>query len=341
MKYILSTILVIAALTCLAQNGIQDGRYFILQKDSFNISVNEFKNDSIHEIKQYSISSKSIYTTDQKNRVAIVDTQKFVIDVFNIQTDEKIHLNLPQHALIPKCVLLSENNIFIGGEKRIGMLYQYHFQEQKWYSLYIPSMIDFPRKAIDDILLTDTTLIGVDNIVIPKYVVYYTLNDSSKLQYSDSLQLHHNGTYEHIRAARITNKYMGFMSSTMSGYIGRKDHVSIYKNDNTNMSFSITIKPNKYDYIQIYDFLIIEDRIVFLCSEGLAYVDITPSLFFNSGSDKSYSIRDIGARKIKFSNLASGPHSKLTVIPQSKRIVLSTRLNNGTFQHQILDPQTL
>jgi hypothetical protein len=84
--FILNLIFYIS-LNAFGQNGLQGGRYFLLLKDEKTISVNAFENNEIKEIKTYPISEKSIFTTDQKQRVAILDTANNNLMLYNIETE--------------------------------------------------------------------------------------------------------------------------------------------------------------------------------------------------------------------------------------------------------------
>ncbi|MCH2218545.1 MAG: hypothetical protein MK076_10835, partial [Flavobacteriales bacterium] len=138
MKSLIFTVLFfLSYLSVIGQNGIKNGKLFILKQDQQTISINSFENNSIKQIKTFKISEKSIYTTDQKERVAILDTVKNNISLINTKTESKSELKIP-FDLKPKTILLNDENLFIGGEMGKEMLVQYNVQSQKWYKLEIP-----------------------------------------------------------------------------------------------------------------------------------------------------------------------------------------------------------
>jgi len=154
-------------LSVFGQNGLKNGKLFLLLKDDRTISINSFENDKLNEIKSFSISQKSIYTTDQKERVAILDTAKNEVSIIEIKSSAQIKLTIP-FEIKPKTILLNNENVFIGGEMGKELLIQYHLKSEKWFQLEIPEEVKVWGKAIDDLVVNDTLLIAVDNIVLPK-----------------------------------------------------------------------------------------------------------------------------------------------------------------------------
>ena len=136
-KLILTTIAFFVLLAVFGQNGLKTGNLFLLLKNKKTISINSFEKNKINELKSYSISEKSIYTTDQKSKIAILDTAKNNLTLFDIQTSGEFKITIP-FELKPKSILLNDNNLFISGEMGKEMLVQYHMQSEKWYQLEIP-----------------------------------------------------------------------------------------------------------------------------------------------------------------------------------------------------------
>ena len=164
-KLLLTIISFFSLLTVYGQNGLNNGNLFLLQKDENTISINTFVNDKINEIRSFSISKKSIYTTDQKERIAILDTAKNDVTIFDVNSSKQIKLSIP-FKIKPKTVLLNNDNLFIGGEMGEEILIQYHLLNEKWYQLEIPKEVVFFGKAIDDLVIKEGLLIAIDNIVM-------------------------------------------------------------------------------------------------------------------------------------------------------------------------------
>ncbi len=226
------------------QNGLKSGKLFLLQKDKGSISVNVFEAGTIKELSILLVPEKSTYTTDQKSTVAVIDTSVNSVYLFNIKSKIKTTLKIP-FEIKPKSILLNEDNLFIGGEMGSELLIQYNLKNKRWYNLQVPVEVMSPGKAVDDLVINDSLLIAIDNIVMPKYVLVYNLNPKGKLALSHYKELKTNGAYESILQARITNKYLGLISRTYSGYSGATDHITIY--DGLDLSSSFVLSSNEHE----------------------------------------------------------------------------------------------
>jgi len=335
---ILTTSIFFLTLSVFGQNGQKNGNLFLLLKDSRTISINSFENDKINEIKTFAISEKSIYTTDQKERIAILDTAKNDITIFDINSSNQIKLSIP-FEIKPKTVLLNSDNIFVGGEMGKEILIQYHLKNEKWYQLEIPSEVVFWGKAIDDLVVNDSLLIAIDNIVMPKYVLFYRLNSNSKLELSHFKGLKHNGAYESIHQGRITDKYLGLLSNTYSGYVGGTNHITIYDNLELTSSFAISSNQNDKDYHTFTDILIVKDKILIASKEkGFGVFEIKTTYF--KKSDK-YGNNDSNTRestsKIKYSKYDNQVVVKLTLIPNTAYVIVTLENKKGVITHDIIE----
>ena len=150
-------------LTTVGQNGLKEGNYFLLLKDKDVISLNTYENNKINEKNTFAISEKTIFTTDEKERVAVLDTAKNLVILYEIQSSKKIELPIP-YDIKSKTILIVDDNLFVGGEMGEEALVQYNIQSDKWYQLEIPKDISFKGKAIDDLVINDSLLIAIDNV---------------------------------------------------------------------------------------------------------------------------------------------------------------------------------
>jgi hypothetical protein len=325
-----------AIMTVVGQNGLREGRYFLLQNDKKTISVNTIENNSIKELRQYPISDKSIYTTDQKMRVAVLDTSENKISLFDIHSTAEITLTIP-FTMKPMSILMNDYNIFIGGEMGGVILVQYHIESAKWFSLEIPTQALFPRKAIDDLVINDTLLIAIDNIVVPKYVLYYHLNTTDSLIFSHFLVLQSNGPYEGILQGRLSGDYLGLYSTTFSGYIGTSAHITIYKDISLNESFAISSNQMDTDFVDFNDFIIVGNKVVLAGKgKGLGVFVIKESYFKQrKGKFDSFNSR-VKTSNIDFMVYGSEEIIALTKIPDDDRIVLTIAKKSGKIRHELL-----
>lgn len=306
---------------------------FLLQKDEKTISLNSFENEEINELAILSISEHSIYTTDQKSKVAILDTTKNNVVIFDLDSSNQFRISIP-FDIDPKSILLYNNSLFIGGQMGKEMLIQYQLQNDIWYQLEIPNEIMRRRKAVDDLIINDCLLIAIDNVIWPKYVLYYHLNSLDKLRLSHFRLLKSNGPNERIYQGRISDNYFGVLSETWSGYTGKKNHITIYENLELESSFCISsLNYHPFKSHIFTDFLIIKDVVIIASrNEGLGILKIKQSYFENS--DKHNIVND---NIIKYANYKDSTITKLTLIPHSEKIILRLTDDQGVTKHEITE----
>jgi len=310
---------------------------FILLKNKNNISLNQFRDNKIVEIEKYKISKNSIYKTDNFQKVIIIDTTTNKLSIFDITTKNETKLNIP-FKIKPKTITIDKNNVFIGGELEEEMLIQYNIKTQKWFALEIPTQVLFPRKAIDDLLLNDTLLIAIDNLVMPKYILYYHLNSDERLSLSHFKELKSNGTYESIYKGKLSSQYLGLLSGTYSGYVGSTEHITIYKDLELSKSFAISTNHNDKNYRSMNDILIIDDDLIIASSEnGLGIFNIKDSYFTESENDFGNFNSNIDSKKIKYKSYKNENIISLTQIPNTKKVILTIKEKNNRIKHQIID----
>lgn len=321
-------------LEVLGQNGLLNGKLFLLLKDNKSISINSFENKKIKEIKTFTISDKSIYTTDQKERVAILDTSKNNITIFDINSTKKINFSIP-FQIKPKTILLNKDNLFVGGQMGNEMLVQYHIKNEKWYSLEIPDSISLYGKAIDDLVVNDSALIAIDNLIIPKYILFYKLNSIDKLKFSHLRELKSNSSYESIHQARITSKYLGLISTTMNhGSIS--EHITLYADLDLLKSFALSIDFDGKNSFK--DLLIIEDKLFIVHStKGLGVFKIKDSYFKKSENEYDTFNTSVSERFVKYKKYKKEEIIKLTKTPNDPKIILTIKNTFGKIRNEIIN----
>lgn len=339
MKKISSAIAILfLILGAFGQNGLKGGDYFLLLNDRKSISLNGFENNTIKQIRTFPVKKESIYTTDHKTRVAIVDTANNNIRLYDLKTSQETKLSIP-FDIRPETVLLNDDNLFIGGEMGKEMLVQYHIKSGQWYQLEIPEEIRFPGKAIDDLVVNDSLLLAIDNIIMPKYVLFYRLHPANKPVFSHFKKLKSNGAYEHIYQGRLSGNYFGLISETSSGYVGTTGHITIYQNIDLKESFSVSSNQQDKDYHTFNDFVIIEDKVVIASKEkGLGVFDIEQSYFKASdGSGNRLFNADVGTSKIRYTAYKNEMIRKLTLLPNTKKIILTLENKRGLIRHTVIE----
>ena len=162
-------------------------KYFLLQKNVKALTLNSFENNELQEKKVYAINKNSIYSTDGRKQVAILDTTSNKLSVHNFKDNQLVELNVPI-KIKAKSLFTNGHNIFIGGDQGKEKLIQYNVSSKDWFSLEIPSEVMKWRKSIDDFIVTDKYLIAIDNLIMPKYILYYNLNPFGKQEFHNYME---------------------------------------------------------------------------------------------------------------------------------------------------------
>ena len=341
------------------RGGVVEGRYFLLLNDNETISINTYEDNKINELQTFVISESSLFATDQEERVAILHADKNIVIIYEFQTSQKVELSIP-YKIKPISMLLNGDNLFIGGVMYEGlgeeMLVQYHIQSGKWYRLEIPNFLLRWGKAVDDLVVCDSFLIAIDNIVMPKYLLFYHLNSTGKLEFSHYKELKSNGAWETIRQGRITSDYLGLLSSTQSGWRGSFEHITILDIVDLTRTFAISIEtvgfsleemnqiqesdwPNFYT---INDFLLVGDKVFFAHrTKGLGVFEIDDSYFnFKSDPEDSWYAHfnpRVDSDKINYIQIRNGEIIRLTPIPDESKFVITTINTQGRIRHEIFE----
>jgi hypothetical protein len=273
-------------------------KYFTLLNSIDFFSVNELVNNVMCEIKRYQTGSNTLFASDKVEYVAILNKRKKTLILSNFITGEEIKTSF-DYEIKPDCLYIHENNVFIGGSFKNELLLQFNFKHNKWYSIEIPDSFKKLGKSIDDFLVINNELLAVDNIVFPKYILFFKLNGDNKCEYLKYFRIPANGTYENIKKAYISDKYIGMFSNTM-GISGGASHIAIYSKDNLNKSFTFTFRTgrsfynleenNSYkelaNFNLISSFIIVNNHLYFACkNNGLAKIEINPKYLKSVDSD--------------------------------------------------------
>jgi len=333
MKLIFSLLSFFIYLNLYSQNGLDNGDLFILPNAINKISVNKFENETIKELKTISINKKSIYSTDQKNIVVILNPSKKSILFYNIETSKKQRISIP-YDIKPKSLLIDDNNLFIGGEMENEMLVQYNLKTQKWFSLEIPEEIKYPGKSIDDIVINDEHLIAIDNIVIPKYILFYKLNSTGKLVFSHQKELKFNSSYESTHLARICDNYLGLYSTTLN-WGTYSEHITIYKDLDLKESFAIS---SDYSNNGNFNDIILFNNKLYIANKnkGLGSLNIENTLF---DVQDNYGWEDSNPQKdeslVNYETFTNQEPIKLTKIPNQNKFIITLKDQKGNYSNII------
>jgi hypothetical protein len=332
-RIILLSIIILSFQLAFGQNGLKNGNLFLLQENKNTYSINSFNNNQINVLNTFAVSKKSIITTDQKERVFVLDTVKNHIELFDIYTSKKTNLSIP-FDIKPKTILINQQNLFVGGEMGQELLVQYHLKNEKWYQLKIPKEVMQYGKAVDDLVVNDSLLIAVDNIILPKYILYYKLNFSDRLEYSHYKQLKSNSSYESIHNARITKNYLGLLSTTVN-WGSYSEHITLYSDLNLLKSFAIST--DYWNKLNFNDILIVGNRLFIAhSSKGIGVLKIKEKYFKERKYEHDIFNENINEKLIRYKKYRKGEILRLTKIPSEQKIVLTIRNSRGIIKNDII-----
>lgn len=333
MKKLIALLTFFYSLTALGQDGVK-GDYFLLLKSKNTISLNTFANSAIVEYKTFDITEKSIFTTDKKSRVAILDTAKNSIVLYDFLLSKETKLTIP-YDLKPKTLLLFDNNLFVGGEMGKEILIHYQIKKNQWEKLDVPEEVQMWGKAVDDLVINDSLLIAIDNIILPKFILYYDLKSMAKIELSHFRSLKYNSSYESIHQGRITPKYLGLISETMN-WGSTYEHITIYSDLDLIKSFAISVK---FEGTKAYnDFLIIDDKLFIANKDkGFGIFEIKKSYFKASRDNYDNSNTRVDENLVDYKLSKKGEIIRLTIIPNEPKIILTIRNSLGVITNEIVE----
>lgn len=304
----------------------QTGPFFIPVKDS--LFLYEKSNDELNLIEKTPFPITNLYSI-YGNEFAIInhDTTElnfgsFTDTGFKITKQEKIPIGFNIQT-----IEYHKSYLFIGGDWETGtFFYAYHISDENWHKINIPAEIFFPGKAIDDFIVIADSLVAVDNIVMPKYLIYYPLNSLPDTEASRIFELEPNGTYESIKKAVKSEDYIGLLSGTAGGYSkSNSDHVTVIKKANNSDGFSISSRKNKpFDYYKWNDIEIVEN-ILYIASweKGLGKIKIKERYFKNKTPryDDPHN-REIGKWRIRYNMFSQKRLTQILKFSKDKLILI-------------------
>ncbi|MEW6709640.1 MAG: hypothetical protein AB1403_07440 [Candidatus Riflebacteria bacterium] len=309
------------------QHGHKDSRYFLLRNNEKTISLNEFVNESVSIVASYSAPETSIYGTDGIRYTAIFNPEKMELMVIGSE-DGSVHVEeVPFQALF-HTIMVHDGSIFLGGEKDKGTkLVRLDIATRSWSELENPVR---GRKAIDDLILDNDYLIAVDNVVFPKYILYYKLEKDGQIAFSHKTSLRFIGGFEEIQSARILGKKIGVFSTTLKRL---RDNITVYNKDNFKDDFFVI----NSEAAGFNDFLLSGDNLIIATkNEGLIRVDYSQKKDNSNPDLVNATIFD--RLKIKFEKGES--LESLTDVPGSDKMIVSLKNEFGNFRHVVFSPTT-
>lgn len=338
-RIIVATFLSIFASFLLSSAGKSSkSPYFILPFDNQTIIANRYVDNDILGFDRYDLPEKAIYATDGEKYVAVFETDRLNLTVHNIEEGTSIKAGSP-FRIAARAVLVHNNVVYIGGFREGPLVLRYSMQKEKWETLAVPSEPrHLNRKAIDALLTDGETLYAVDNIVFPKYVIIYKIEEN-KTVYSHYEQLRNNSSYESIKYAYLTPKYIATYSTSMNHGLA-SNHITVYRKGRFNSSFSVhgvtRLRPGTQEYeLNIYDdFALVGNKLVIINrNKGLGVLEIEDDFF---RTRRNYRAR-INYDELKPDLSDDDEMISLKAIPGTDKAVLGVRHIQGHISYQILE----
>ncbi len=234
---------------------------FVLLESDTRLSINRLVGEEIKIIKEFEINEHTHYAYDGCHYLVLADNEAGNIKVYHWSGRLFLKEEIPLEIDIVT-VFTEGKNVFIGGYPGESKFLQFNIQNREWHFPYIPEVLNMSGKAIDDFVIHNNQLIAIDNIVTPKYFLFYDLKEDDVVEYNSKF-LHRHYFPEIIDKAEISPDFIGVLSTTTSGWFGYYDQVIIYPLDN--MEEKVFVLPSKElrNFEKIVDFLIYGNEIIF------------------------------------------------------------------------------
>ncbi len=312
-------------------------QYFIIPKDTAGISIVSYTRDTLTEHAVHPVTPASVYAVDNQGRLALLTGKGHPLHIIDIRSGKQQTFPLP-YALQAKSITLNGPDVFIGGEMEEEMLLHLNITSGQWSTPAIPEAIKKPGKAIDEVIVDGDFLVAVDNIIIPKYVLYYRYQTGEKPVYSHRVQLKTNGAYEHIARARIQGGYMGLLSFTHSIYAGTSGHVTVYDQQNMHRSFAVTTGRELAEQDSFTDFAFVGNKLLLASREkGLGILTIKDDYFKTTGNQGHAELNaEPDTRLVSYRHFGGKTLQQITVIPGTGKVVLSLADKHSRYTHEII-----
>lgn len=210
---------------------------FLLPKGEIMMTA-KMKDGEIHLLKKTLFPSDKRYAISNSGLTACLDRTKKIIIYGQLTEDGDFDYVkvLPFPSIIsPKSICVVKDHLVLGGENNHEFLndinshelvVSYSIREDKF------TPVDMPYKGydkcIDDLLVSGSKIIAVDNIVYPKYLLEYDFQNPSYPHLIKSFNLPENGTYESIHKGSQNENFLALISSSF-GMDGGGRYVNVFR----------------------------------------------------------------------------------------------------------------
>lgn len=238
-------------------------QYLFLPKNN-SLGAYQYKNSKLFKLGSTEFQITKLYHIENDQYVITnSDSSGLIFGEFSSNGIRKnFEKKFPQN-FHPISIFLFNEFIFVGGNWNSGDFFLVlDTKTENWTKINIPEEVYFPGKGIDDFFIQDSLLVAVDNIVTPKYLLFYDNLNLPNLELKKIFKLESNGSYESIHKATINEKFIVILSGTFGGYgNSTSNFVSILRKGNLKDGFSIESNYKEpYSYEYWYDVEIIKNK---------------------------------------------------------------------------------
>lgn len=224
------------------------GQRFVLPANDENVvyesvggKINKIQSVDIPITKQLRLWNNKAFCLDTANNKILI------ADLFQYDINENIiRIQIPDD-INPISISVFKDNIFVGGDYGKEKIYCYSQTLNKWTKLEIPAELAMFGKSVDDFMFMGDTLIAVDNMVMPKYLLYYDIQDLNNIKLIKSYTVPPNGTYETLFRGLIFENYFVILSSTFGGS-GSQSYLTVLKRHDLPTRIDYEAKQGDYEY---------------------------------------------------------------------------------------------
>ena len=220
---------IIILLSLTLSNSLTYGQRTVMPINNENFVIEIQDKEAVNKGK-IDLPITSLFDINKNGDITTLDTAQNRLLITNILKDN-FNTNIEKvtfpNGIKPISIKVYENNIFVGGDFGKEKIYRYNTAEKEWSQIAIPTEIMSLGKSVDDFLIYSDTLIALDNLVMPKYLLFYSLREPDNIKLIASYEVPPNGTYEQLHRILLKEDYFVILSATFSGYTGGASHVTV------------------------------------------------------------------------------------------------------------------
>jgi hypothetical protein len=325
------------------QNGNISPNYFIIPIEDKNFLCKILESE-VNKISTLDFSLNAKYYVDQENYIVCLDIYNKEIIVAKINSDDEItnerRIKYPK-IISPQSIFKHKDLIFLGGINYTGKktFLVYNIISSSWNEVEIPISGIMAKKSIEDILIQNDTLIAVDNIVLPKFLLKYDVSDINNIKFIKSEELIFARVNEGIVKSVIQDKIIFTLSGSGGPGPDFDKCISAYKFGHKIKGFElINTVENYLSYDNWKDFVVHENKIYVA---GLKYVKVLAikDKYFKAKNNSNLPWFDnqVNNAMLKnFHTIYSGIIIGLRYLPENNNLILVIK-KNRRYSYEILN----